>query len=876
MLRRASASFLAMLLLGSLGVLAPARAAAPRADTPTRVDPAIRTSFVYLAQHGQVPPWFDARPNPERPAGMLPVLVRTKPTAATPALPALLRHAGLADAEVRALHGGVPLASGALSLLVTERGARQLAADPNVTRIALDLPARRLRPLDASRQETGTQTALRAMLAKNGTLLDGTGVTIADIDSGIYVHHPDFFRADAGTYPWIDVDGDGLFVAGTDGVDSDLDGAAEVARRLPGFGQSFYPPHVELLRLGSVLRPDVDFLYVDQNGNRERDFGAAFDESTPGYGEPLFVADDANGNGVLDVGERLVRLGSSKFRKIRTDRERVRGQTARGIGSWLAPENYADYTSHGTAVASVLAGGIWGHSKLLGLAPNAELLSYDYATKPALTQTDSVQWAIDESANVILTEYGVYSSMPLDGSTEEERLIDAAVASGIVVVNPAGNLVTGNKHQSVTVGASPSVVGLGTDSYFEGATSVIITVLERGPSHTFGFTLKLPSGETITLPDASTDPTALTPAIDYAVERSTTDRGTTMRSLYVYSGAQMPDGAYTLTIDLPDAPAGGVPLELYASDAVTAWGYGITFDAGTDAKTIAHPATADDGIAVAAYSLHDAPGYYNSSPAGALATYSSSGPRIDGANGIALAAPDNPLCAGVPEYGKPAGEAASYAPFGGTSGAGPHVAAAAALLRQAYPGETGAQLKARLLDHARPVDGPVERWGKGKLDVAAALDLQAASSEPPRDARIEIPADGLVVGRDNVVKLTVTDDGTAFRTRWDLDYDGTPDTEWIEGLETTLRADAPGARAIRVYVADAEGNVTGATLTTEILATPRIAANDDASTAKEDDGGCGCRTAGSPARSYGAGFTMLGAFAALIGARRPRSRRSRR
>ncbi len=804
---------------------------------------------------------------------MLPLLVR----GANPDGSAV-KFSALPQGSTQPLHGGTPLASGALSALVTRAGFAALAADRRITQLSLDLPRARLRPLDQSRTESGSNVAVRAMLAKNGTLLDGTGVTIADLDSGIYVHHPALFRADAGAYAWIDRNGDGAFTAGTDAVDTDADGNADVLQRLPAFGAGFYPPYEEVLELGDALRPELDFLYIDVNGNGVRDYGKGFDESTPAYGEPLFVADDANGNGRLDPGERLLQLGSSKLRKIRTDKERTRGSRQSGIGAWLAKEDFAPYTSHGTGVAGILVGGLWGQSKLLGLAPNADLLSYDYATRPPISQSDAVQWAIDERADVILTEYGLYTGQPLDGSSEEELLLDSAVAGGAVVVNPAGNLTGGGKHQSVRLGSLPIEVGLGTDAYFEGSSYVVLTLLEHGAEHALTIQLSVPGLGSVALADANATEFALGSGFYADVQKSRTGAGTTMRNLYVYGPSKMPMGSYALTLAAPDAPADGAALELYVSDTTSSWSNGITFDAATDAKTVCHPATAQRALAVAAYTLHDEPGYGNSSPLGTMASYSSSGPLLDGRVGIALAAPDNPLSIGVPEYGKPGGVAASYAPFGGTSGAGPHVAAAAALLRQAYPDESAEQLRTRLTASARPINGPLERWGSGKLDVAAALGIAVGSSAAPRDARIETPPEGLVRGRDNKVHVTVTDDGASFRTRWDLDYDGTPDTAWIDGLETTLLAQETGPRAIRVYVADADGNVTGATLLTEILAEPLVSTPDGGTTTTPQNldelggGGCGCHSVPAQSR-YAAGLVLL---IALIGARRSRSPRSDR
>ncbi|WP_378784053.1 S8 family serine peptidase [Nonomuraea fastidiosa] len=58
----------------------------------------------------------------------------------------------------------------------------------------------------------------------------------------------------------------------------------------------------------------------------------------------------------------------------------------------------------------------------------------------------------------------------------------------------------------------------------------------------------------------------------------------------------------------------------------------------------------------------------------------------------------------------------------GTSMATPHVAGAAALLRQARPNLTGGELKALLMATAKPgEDIPVDAQGAGRIDVAAAL-----------------------------------------------------------------------------------------------------------------------------------------------------------
>lgn len=54
---------------------------------------------------------------------------------------------------------------------------------------------------------------------KNGNILTGKGVVVGDMDSGVDVFHPMFFFADGGKYEWIDVESDGKFTQGIDGID---------------------------------------------------------------------------------------------------------------------------------------------------------------------------------------------------------------------------------------------------------------------------------------------------------------------------------------------------------------------------------------------------------------------------------------------------------------------------------------------------------------------------------------------------------------------------------------------------------------------------------------------------------------------------------
>ncbi|MGN9842885.1 S8 family peptidase [Nonomuraea sp. H19] len=104
---------------------------------------------------------------------------------------------------------------------------------------------------------------------------------------------------------------------------------------------------------------------------------------------------------------------------------------------------------------------------------------------------------------------------------------------------------------------------------------------------------------------------------------------------------------------------------------------------------------------------------------------------VDREDELAPFSSKGPITAGQavkPDVTAPGVEIAAARPGGGTatlsgtSMATPHVAGAAALLRQARPGLTAGELKSLLMATARPgQDIPVDAQGAGRIDVAAAL-----------------------------------------------------------------------------------------------------------------------------------------------------------
>ncbi|HEY3252073.1 MAG TPA: hypothetical protein VGK25_13265, partial [Ignavibacteria bacterium] len=170
-------------------------------------------------------------------------------------------------------------------------------------------------------------TALKEKFTdRSGNTLTGKGVVIGDVDSGVDIFHPMFFFADGGDFKWTDVNGDGTLTFGTDGVDLNSNGTIESNEVLR---------YIELrdntwgLLPGTDAKkynPEYDFIYVDVNGNKRRDFGPdkGFKETDPTYGEQLLISVDDNKNGTIDGGEKLIALKTSKIRAVRERDGKVR------------------------------------------------------------------------------------------------------------------------------------------------------------------------------------------------------------------------------------------------------------------------------------------------------------------------------------------------------------------------------------------------------------------------------------------------------------------------------------------------------------------------------------------------------------------------
>jgi subtilisin family serine protease len=658
------------------------------------------------------------------------------------------------------------------------------------------------RPLDGTSELIGAQATWREQ-SEDDVALDGSGMTVCDVDNGIDVFHPLFFRADGGAFDWIDVDENGSFDVGTDGVD--LGDLKVVVRFENGVVTPFYQDLPLFDSDASAFDPKLDFLYADENdsGGRERGPDAGFTESSPSFGERYLAMDDVNQNGVLDVGEKLIALGTSKIKSFRLDDDVYR----RGENLIDAPWDQS--FQHGVGSAGVMVSGVPGLTGLVGMAPGADLVMASDTEGGA--EYDMTEFCIDEGARVVLHEYAPWMGYHLDGSSDLEGLIDDTSAEGVVHVNPAGNLSTSKKlYKRLVPSGQTTAIDIEVPNI--GATFVGTSLLWLDTSVDLSLVLQGPNG--ISVPVDTTAfgaQTELVPGVTMYSFRTDSSRGTARADFYLVrdqsGGVNVPAGIYTLDVADPSLP-GGADLQLFAyiQDEVSGWGLGAHFpEHSSEEHLIGYPGTADHGMPIAAFTGHD----WDGATPGERAVYSGRGHRIDGAPIMWISGPDNPI---VPNHWE--SRPLSYIVYGGTSGASPHVAGASALILQNDPTLDGDGVKDKLKEGATSdaFTGvvPNDDFGWGKVNVYRSIfGVDAPGGTPPtiQGGAIEVP-----VGESTIpIEVSDADEpASALIIDVDRDYDGAFD-ETLATAELHVSYEEVGSHVLKLRVKDSTGR-TGQTL----------------------------------------------------------------
>jgi len=698
--------------------------------------------------------------------------------------------------------------------------------------------------------------------------LTGKGILIADIDSMVDPFHPTFFKGDGGYVDWIDVDHDGVLTPGVDAIDLDGNGmvdAGEIARSLVA---QTLDDRDKPVMTRTTFDPGVDWLYLDSNGNGKRDYGkaAGFDDSVLALGEPLFVPDDVNKNGKVDVGERLVRLGTSKFRKIFVQMRKsqtgpiLNDEFDRGDN---LSETKVDYSGgmlygfpdalHATGVATILVGDVpLVGRRWVGIAPEAELVvAFDTSDSYPVA---GLSWALDESPQVALFELAPWTGSALDGSDPLSTMIDdSAKTDNVTHTCPTGDQGSARKHgYAKLISGTNGTLTVNIPAHAllrqKALTYVQLSINIRGGTSP-QLSLTGPKGDVYALTNQAN---GLFPSgAQYYVTTETSKRGTQFIDVILYSPMDTaPIDIGNWVLGVTGDPGHDITIDAYVSDDQSSWALGAAWDpaVSTDRSTIGIPSVADHCIAVNAsadhlvtptepwyavgYSVYDVPPGYADHD-GQIRAYTPRGPRIDGVTKPDVTAPDNPWVATehVPGSTMPYG---SFRVFGGTSGASPHVTGVAALLAQTGVQGDAARTAIRNGAVHDNVTGPVPNgdYGYGRLDAAGALGVTAVGKDFTVTLTVD-PAKPTVADKPKLIAVAVGDADavTGLEARWDDGYDGTWDTEFAALAPHAIAPPVVAStQPYKVRVRNAAGHVAEAVLWVTFAKAPP---------------GCGCTVGGA-------------------------------
>jgi hypothetical protein len=322
------------------------------------------------------------------------------------------------------------------------------------------------------------------------------------------------------------------------------------------------------------------------------------------------VVDDVNGNGVLDLGEKIVALGSSKVRAIRSGKKVYRR------GENLIDLVVTEETFHGTGASGVLVGGVPGLTRLAGMAPGADLVMA--ANTDGTSDLKLAKFCRDEGARVVLHEYAPWYGYALDGSSPMELFIDETSAEGISHVNPAGNLSGSEKayKHAIAPGATTTVSVTVPEQW--GFRFFGLSFVWRDPPRALSIEVESPDGVVTKVPD---DGNPLyenwQPGITVYSSREISPRGTAHVDFFLFGSSSsspvIPEGTWKVHVTDPAEPsASKVTLIGFVADDLSGWGKGIFFpEHTTEDHFIGYPGTADHGMPIAAYTGH---GYWGADP----------------------------------------------------------------------------------------------------------------------------------------------------------------------------------------------------------------------------------------------------------------------
>jgi minor extracellular serine protease Vpr len=421
--------------------------------------------------------------------------------------------------------------------------------------------------------------------------------------------------------------------------------------------------------------------------------------------------------------------------------------------------NIYSYGTHGTHVASI-AGGAGASSPYRGVAYEAQFLFVTFLVDEGAV-LDAWQWMYQKALAadkrlVINMSWGLYHFGTLDGTSILSQAITAFSNLGVIFVNSGGNNGNVNFHLKKTFNNDQLKSRIEFYDYNANSNMWGQSIHAWGePNQSFSNGIIVTNNSNVVLTESPYYNTASTPNyIDtfLVVNQDTIWYNITADAAHPLNGKpqmrlRVKNTNTSLRIQLKSQASNGTVhywnvTEL--SNDVGNWGMaflaaGTGTTAGDNLNGISEPSCADDVISVGAYATQ----YATSSGSlvgGALASFSSKGPRYDGAMKPDITAPGVAIASAISSFtdGSYTSVATTdfnnttyrFAKFSGTSMAAPMVTGVVALMLEANPYLSAAQVKEIIMQTARQDNytgtiptGGSPQWGAGKINAYAAVQL---------------------------------------------------------------------------------------------------------------------------------------------------------